>query len=189
MPNPANLTEQQRKWFASVRDGLERETGKTLAEWTDLARGCPETAHRKRLAWMKAQYGLGQNRASMVLNAAFPSAQSWAEPEILAAALWTDPAARAIHDAVHAAAVALPDVIVGQRKAFTAFSRGCQFAAVKPVRAGVLLGLAIPVEDGLVPTGRNGWSERLSSQLVLADAAAVTARVESWVKSAWERSK
>jgi hypothetical protein len=27
------LSERQRKWFASVRANLERDTGKTLAEW------------------------------------------------------------------------------------------------------------------------------------------------------------
>jgi len=194
MPDPGHLTERQQQWFASVREGLERETGKTVAEWAELARACPETAHRKRLAWMKAQFGLGQNRASMVLNAAFPPAASWAAPDALADALWGDPGARAIHDAVRAAALSLPEVIVGQRRGFTAFSRGYQFAAIKPVRAGkngragVLLGLAIPVEEGLCPSGKQGWSERLLSQVVLEDAASVTPRVEAWLRAAWERS-
>ena len=188
MPDPGQLTERQAQWFASLRDGLERETGKTLAEWVELARACPESAHRKRLAWMKAQFGLGQNRASMVLNAAFPSVESWSEPEVLATALWADPGARAIHDAVRVAALGLPDVIVGQRRGFTAYSRGFQFAAVKPGKGGVLLGLAVPVEEGLVVTGKNGWSDRLVSQVVLMDVAAVTPRVGAWLRAAWERS-
>ena len=188
MPNPGQLTERQEQWFASVREGLERETGKTLDEWTALARACPETAHRKRLAWMKTQFGLGQNRASMVLNAAFPSAESWAEPEALAATLWADPGARAIHDAVRAAALAIPDVIVGQRRGFTAFSRGFQFAAIKPVRAGVVLGLAIPVEEGLSLSAKQGWSERLLSQVLLPAPEAVSPRVRAWLAAAWERS-
>ncbi len=188
MPNPGQLTQRQEQWFASVREGLERETGKTLAQWSELARACPETAHRKRLAWMKAQFGLGQNRASMVLNAAFPSAESWSEPETLAAALWADPGACAIHDEVRAAALALPDVIVGQRRGFTAFSRGFQFAAVKPARGGVVLGLAIPVEDGLSPSGKQGWSERLVSQIVLPSPSAVTESVRGWLAAAWKMS-
>ena len=188
MPDPGHLTERQTQWFAAVRDGLERETGKTLAEWVELARACPETAHRKRLAWMKAAFGLGQNRASMVLNAAFPPAASWAEPEALATALWGDPGACATHDAVRAAALALPGVVVGQRRGFTAFSRAYQFAAIKPGRGGVLLGLAVAVEDGLCAAGRQGWSERLVSLVTLADAAAVTPRVEAWLNAAWARS-
>ena len=32
----AGLTEQQHKWFTSVRKGLVRDTGKTLEQWTEL---------------------------------------------------------------------------------------------------------------------------------------------------------
>ncbi len=188
MPDPSQLSPRQQKWFASVREGLERETSRSLAQWAELARACPETAHRKRLEWMKGQFGLGQNRASMVLNAAFPGKESWAAPEGLADALWAEPAVRAIHDAVRAAALALPDVVVGQRKAFTAFSRNFQFAATKPGRGGVVLGLAIPVDDGLSPSGKQGWSERLLSQVVLTEALAVTSGVRDWLSAAWQRS-
>jgi hypothetical protein len=34
----ANLTERQQKRFASVRAGLECDTGKTLAEWVVIGR-------------------------------------------------------------------------------------------------------------------------------------------------------
>jgi hypothetical protein len=70
MPDPVNLTERQRQWFASVRATLESSTGRSLQDWAEVARRCPETAHRKRLAWMKQTHGLGQNYASVVLNAA-----------------------------------------------------------------------------------------------------------------------
>jgi hypothetical protein len=91
MPGPSDLTERQQKWFASVRAGLETATGKTLDQWAALARGCPETAHRKRLAWMKAEHGLGQNHASLVLDAAFPAQDGADDPEAQAAARWSDP--------------------------------------------------------------------------------------------------
>jgi len=58
-----HLTEQQKKWFASVRAGLERDTGKSLAEWIEIARTCPESKPRARLKWFKETHGLLQNRA------------------------------------------------------------------------------------------------------------------------------
>jgi hypothetical protein len=190
MPDPGSLTEQQQKWFASVREGLERETGRTLTQWAELARACPETAHRKRLAWMKERYGLGQNRASLVLNAAFPPAASWANPAPLADALWADAAARAIHDAVRDAAMALPGTILGQRKGFTAFSRKWQYAAIKPAKQGAVLGLAVdPASDpALQPAARDGWSERLLSRMALTMPADVTPRVAGLLRAAWEQS-
>jgi hypothetical protein len=33
-----HLTERQKKWFASVREGLERDTGKSLEDWVAIAR-------------------------------------------------------------------------------------------------------------------------------------------------------
>ncbi|MDB5483083.1 MAG: hypothetical protein JWO83_4136 [Caulobacteraceae bacterium] len=76
MPD-ANLTERQRKWFATVREGLERDTGKTMAEWVAIAHTCPETGHRARLEWFKDIRGLLQNRASQVISEAFGSKMAW----------------------------------------------------------------------------------------------------------------
>src|SRR5579875_3736916 len=108
-----HLTEQQKKWFASVRAGLERDTGKSLAEWIEIARTCPESKPRARLKWFKETHGLLQNRAAMVLNDAFPSISAgWGDPKALRDALWSDPAQRAIFEAVEAAVMTLPKVVV-----------------------------------------------------------------------------
>lgn len=48
-----HLTERQTKWFASLREGLERDTGRPLAALVEIAKTCPETAPRERLKWFK----------------------------------------------------------------------------------------------------------------------------------------
>jgi hypothetical protein len=186
------LTQQQEKWFASVKANLETETGKTLAEWVELARQCPETKHRARLAWMKETYGLGQNRGSVVLAQAFPKAMNWDDETGLVEGLWTDPASRAIYEAVAARATRLPDVLVGPRKTFTAFSRRVQFAAIKPLKGGAaLLGLDVaPEEDPrLAPARKESWSERLKSTLRLETLADVDERVAALIQRSWERAQ
>jgi len=190
MPDAAFLTAAQEKWFAAVRDGLERETGRSLATWVELARSCPETTHRKRLAWMKLQHGLGQNRASIVLQAAFPPDIGWSKPEALADALWADPDARAIHEAVHATVMRLPEIVVGQRKGFTAYSRHFQFCAIRPHRKGAILGLALdPTKDPtLQPPQRQSWSERLVSTMPLPSIAAIPGNLHALLTLAWESS-
>lgn len=185
------LTERQQKWFASVRASLERETGKSLAEWIEIAKACPEGGHRARLKWFKDTYGLMQNRASHVLSEAFPPVMGWSEPDALREALWSDPAARAVFEAVRAAAEALPDVVAGQRKAFSAWSRKVQFAAVRPLKSGcAMLGLALAPDaaPGLELAKNEGWSERLKARLPLADPTAVDADVAALLKAAWDRS-
>lgn len=188
---PSGLTERQQKWFASVRASLERDTGKTLDEWVAIARTCPETKPRARSQWLKEHHGLGANRAAQVLSAAFPSADGWDNPDRLRAALWTDPASRAILETVELAAKALPEVVVGQRKQVTAFSRKVQFAAIRPVKGGTaMLGLALdPAADPRLEAPRNeSWSERLRARMPLASPDAVDTPVVALLKAAWERS-
>lgn len=62
-----HLTERQKKWFAAVEATLERETGRTLAEWVAVARTCPETTSGRQRTWMREHHGLGINRAAYVL--------------------------------------------------------------------------------------------------------------------------
>eukprot|EP01042_Synura_sphagnicola_P015406 gene15406-19505_t len=174
MPETADTTERQARWFQSLKAGLERNTGLTLDQWAAIARGGPETAHRKRLAWMKAHHGLGQNHASLVLRAATANHGPLPDPASRAQALWATPASLALYEALIAVIGALPDVVMTQRKAFTAFSRTVQFAAARPLKGGgLLLGLALdPAFDPrLSPGRREAWSERLKSAVHIATAA------------------
>ena len=186
-----NLTERQQKWFASVRGGLERDSGKSLAQWVAIARTCPETGHRARLKWLKDNHGLLQNRASYVLSEAFEPTMPWNEPSALIDALWTDPAARAVMDAVDAAASTLPDTIRTARKGFTAWSRKVQYAAVRPLKGGgVMLGVALTPDAGARLEGakNEGWSERLKARVALDAPGDVDADIQTLLKAAWERS-
>lgn len=187
----SNLTERQEKWFASVRAGLERDTGRTMEQWVEIARSCPETAHRARLRWFKDHHGLLQNRASQVLSAAFPSTMGWSDAEELIASVWTNPKARAIFEALDAAASSLPDVTRTARKSYTAWSRRVQFAALRPLRSGdVVLGLALQPDSApeLDASRNESWSERLKARATLAGPGDVNNAVRAWLRAAWERS-
>jgi hypothetical protein len=185
------LTDRQKKWFASVQESLERDTGKTLDAWVAIARTCPHTAPKARTDWLRERHGLGVNRAAHVLGVAFPSALSWDDAAGLRAALWKDPASEAILSALEAAVEALPDTVIGQRKSFTAFSRKVQMAAARPVRGGhAMLGLAVTpdADPRLEPRGKSeSWGDRLRAQLLLT-APADVALVAPLLQLAWERS-
>ena len=185
------MTEQQEKWFASVAAGLEKDTGRSVAEWVRIAEACPEAKHRARLQWFKSVHGLGQNRASIVLAHAERRGPACSDADALLDALWIDPASRAIYEAVAARVQALPEVVIGERKGFVGFSRRVQFAAIKPIKGGeALLGLDLEPDAGprLAPTKREGWSERLKSALALASAAEVNAALDGLLRRAWERA-
>ena len=178
-----DLTERQQKWFASVKATLERDTGKSIEQWAAIARSCPETGHNKRLAWLKEKHGIGRNGASLILDVAFPPAP--------AEDLWKDPEAKRLFELVKARILTLPGVIVGERKTYTAFSRGFQFAAAKPVKQALLLGLAVDpdVDPRLLPAAKEAWSERLKSKMPIQTAADIDHRLDPLFKSAFNSSE
>lgn len=188
---PASMTERQEKWFASIVESMERETGKTIDAWVEIARTCPETRPNARKAWFKTEHGIGTNRASIILSRAFPSAANWDDPDALRSTLWGDAGSAAILAGVEAAVGDLPGLVQAQRKAFTAFSREFQFAAIRPTKdGGAMLGLALEptVEPRLQAPKRESWSERLKSVLALASPADVDAAVARLLREAYDRS-
>ncbi len=189
--NDARLTERQKKWFASIREGLKRDTGKTLEQWAAIAQKCPETKHAARVRWLKEKHGLGVNRAATVLDAAFPDTIGWDDPASMLDALWKDPVQRAIYDRVAKHAEALTGTVGGARKSFSAFSRKVQYAALRPYKGAVRLGLGVlpDADPRLEPAKTNeGWSERLTSALTLTKPTDVDARLKALLKQAWEKA-
>lgn len=189
--NPASMTARQEKWFASILESMERETGKTMDEWVAVARTCPETKPAKRKAWFKEHHGIGTNRASIILGKAFPETSHWADPDNLRDTLWADAGSRAILEAVEGAVAGLPGLVSAQRKSFTAFSKEFQFASVRPVKGGAArLGLALdPSADArLEPPKNESWSERLKAVLPLTSPAEVDDTLKTLLRQAWERS-
>jgi len=185
----ANLTERQKKWFESVRASLERDTGKSLAEWVAIANTCPESGHRARLRWFKEEHGLLQNRASQVLNAASETEMAWSDPEALIAQLWTDPRSRALFDTLNQAALTLPGTVRTARKGFTAWSRKVQFAALRPTQGGgAMLGLAVlpTADDRLEPPRSESWSERLKSRVPLPAGSSLDAALINLLRASWQ---
>lgn len=183
------LTEQQRKWLASVRTTLETRTGRSLEQWMAVAAGCPETAPRARQKWLKDVHGLGQNYALLVLSEVAAAAGApLRDAAVMGAALWADPGADAVRLALQDAVDRLPGAITGQRKTFVSWSRNFAFAAARPVKGGVRLGLALVPGGRLGARGRESWSERLPAVVELAGVEAVDAEVRELLRGAWEAS-
>jgi hypothetical protein len=187
------LTERQQKWFASVEASLERETGKSLAEWVKIAKRCPETTPGKRTQWLRDKYGLGVNRIAHILSVAFPEGPGWDDPDALLDQLWKEKEGCAIYEAVaKLVRKEFPDAVIGPRKTFVSFSRKIQFAGILPGPKGTgsaELGLPLPVSASkrLSPMKKRPWAEKHTAILVLNSPKDVDAEVKRLLKLAWEK--
>ena len=186
-----HLTERQKKWFASVEASLERDTGKTLAEWVAIARTCPESTPGRQSAWLCNRDAYNRAKVARVLAGASPGGGGGAAPEVLGAARGKAPASTAIFEAVEAAVQDFEGLVTGQRKGFSAWSRNFQFAAVRPIRGGkARLGLCVsPDADPRLEAPRNeGWSERLKAAATLDSPGQVDAALRTLLRKAWDAS-
>ena len=182
MTSGAVLTERQQKWFATVRANFEAATGRPVAVWVDILKGCPETRPRAQAAWLKATHGIGASHAAFILEAARPAGEpGWSDAEALRATLWSEPRALAILEALERAAADVEGVISGQRKGYTSFSRDVQFAAIRPMK-GARAVLGLKLEASAAPrlaeaVRRESWSERLTATVELDGPGAVDAEI------------
>ena len=182
MKSGAVLTERQQKWFATVEANFEKVTGRPVAVWVDILKGCPETRPKAQAAWLKATHGIGSNHAAHILSAARPADQiGWDDAEALRAALWAEPRSLAVLEAIERATADVDGVISGQRKGYTSFSRAVQFAATRPLKGGgALLGLKLdPALSSRLSQAvrRESWSERLTAVVELDGPGAVDAEI------------
>lgn len=191
MTTPKYVTPKQANWFSKIREGLEQDTGKNLDEWIAIAQACPESTHSKRLKWFKEVHGIGLNRASTIIGAAFETGLGWDNPDGLLDNLWKTPELRATYDAIEVYVKSLgDDVIVGPRKTFSGFSRKYQFAAARPVRGKVRLGLAVDPDEHNLEKAKtsDSWSDRLTSVIIVSSPEEIDEHIKSLIHSAWEAS-
>jgi hypothetical protein len=125
-----------------------------------------------------------------VLDAAFGGENmGWDDPKSLVAALWKDPAHLRIHDALVDVVMKFDGVIVGERQTFTGFSRKYQFAAARPTKDGVRLGLAVDPKSSKrlgPPKPKEGWSDRNKAVAVLTSTKDIDAELRKLLRAAWE---
>jgi hypothetical protein len=184
MPESAN------KWSDGVKANLQAATGKSLAEWVRIAKACPHEAVNDRLKWLREKHGLKMARAGTVLEAAFgTSLFGEDDPAALVDALFGKSFGdqRAIYDAVAEFAVKLGDVTISPRKSYVPFYRKTQFAALRPSKTGLQVGLAfkaLPKSDRLEPVKNLGGGERITHAVVLSNVRAFDAAAKALLRQA-----
>jgi hypothetical protein len=188
MPESAN------KWSQGVKANLEAATGKALDEWIRIAKTCPHQDVNDRLNWLRQKHGLKMARAGTVLEAAFgTSLFGEDDPAALVDGLFGKSFAdqRTIYDAVAEFAVKLGDVTISPRKSYVPFYRKTQFAALRPSKKGLQIGLAfkaVPRSKRLEPVKNLGGGDRISHAVVLPNSRAFDSEAKALLRQAYSEN-
>ena len=194
MPEKYKEPDKIKQYMASLEANLEKATGKSLAQWIKIAKGCPYEKPSERLKWFKKEHGLGMARAGLVVWRAFGEGSLGEEdPNKLVDGLFSKSFAdqRALYDKVAAFVDRLGEGTISPRKGYVALYRLKQYGAIKPSKQGLLVGLALqkyPKSARLIDVKNLGGGERNKKALALASAKDFDAEAKDLIKAAWAES-
>ncbi len=172
---------------------LAETTGKTFAQWVELARKKGITDKWTLKQWLMKEHGHVSMNADWIVHSALSiDVTDYDVPEPLVDALYSGPkeALRPLHEKVVDAALELgKDVIVTACKTMVPIYRKHVFAELAPVEGGVQVRLALgdTKEGGRLERGdARTPGERLTHCVVLRSPKEVDAEFRKWLARAYE---
>ncbi|HWC95837.1 MAG TPA: DUF5655 domain-containing protein [Candidatus Sulfopaludibacter sp.] len=178
----------------AIQRNLKAKSGRTFAEWVELARAENLGSRKERVVWLKSAHKLGTVTAMFIAAAAEGHAvdEEYADEDLLLSRMYGGERAalRPVYDAVTAMALKLgKDVELTVCKTYVGIRRRRQFAMIKPTtRTRVDVGLVLPkakVDDRLVVAGSIG-NDRMTHRIGVGARGEVDGEVKKWLKAAYD---
>lgn len=178
---------------ASIVANLKEKTGKSLDEWTRIARKSGGAKHGEIVKALKEKHGLTHGYANLVAHSALKSdAASLSETTDLVAAQYAGEKAglKPIYDAIIKTAKACGAVEFAPKKAYVSLRRSKQFAIVQPsTRSRLDLGLNL---NGTPAAGRleasGSFNAMVTHRVRLEKPTDVDKDVKAWIKAAFDQA-
>jgi predicted transport protein len=174
---------------------LKANTGRSLGQWTALARKTGKTKHGEIVAWLKREHGLTHGYANLVAHGALQSdarARLAAGDDLVGQMLAGDKAAlRPIFDALLQAVLGFgADVEQAPKKGYLSLRRKTQFATLHPsTRTRFDVGLKL---KGVPPKGRleaaGSWNAMVTHRVRLESPTEVNQELIGWLRQAYDRA-
>lgn len=181
-----------REMEAAVIKNLPVRTGKTLEEWVDFVKQNAPADKSARLAWLKTEHKLGHVQASIILGRVDTGKSDYADAPALVDAMFSgeNAALRPLWEYVGRQVLKLfPGVKMTANRSYIAFSRHRQFMVMRPYKAALLVGLALPKDtehERLVPAKRLGAGDRIAFYLPIRAESDWDRDAVKLVQQAWE---
>ena len=181
-----------REMEAAVIKNLPARTGKTLEEWVDFVKQNAPADKAARLDWLKDEHKLGHVQASIILGRVDTGKSDYASAQALVDAMFSgeNAALRPLWEFVGRQVLKLfPSVKMTVNRSYIALSHRRQFMVIRPYKAALLVGLALPKEtahERLVPAKRLGAGDRIAFYLPIRAQGDWDRDAVKLVQQAWE---
>jgi hypothetical protein len=181
------------KALETMLANLEKNTGKSLAEWVALLRPQNFAKHGEIVSFLKTEHSFGHGFANLVAHEVLQShAGALAETTDLVADQYKGKEQlRPMYDAIMAAVAGFGnDVEIAPKKGYVSLRRKKQFALVQPsTKTRLDLGLNI---KGLAPVGQleasGSFNAMCTHRVRLEQPADLGPEVIEWLKAAYDQA-
>lgn len=176
---------------ASMIAKLEQSTGKTIAQWVEIAKGSGRQKHGEIVKYLQTEHGLTYGYANLVTHTANSSAASMSDDRdalIDAQYAGAKAALRPIYDRLVEIIKGFgDDVEFVPMKAYVSARRNKQFACLQPsTKTRFDVGIKL---KGVAPTERlteGGFNGMVSHLVKVNDLAEIDDELIAWLKQAYE---
>ncbi len=178
---------------ASMIANMKEKTGKSLSEWTAIAKKSGKAKHGEIVGYLKSEHGLTHGYANMVAHTLLKSdAGSMSETTDLVAAQYAgDKAAlKPIYDEIIKTVQGFGAVEIAPKKGYVSLRRSKQFALAQPsTKTRLDLGINLKGEP---PSGRleasGSFNAMVSHRVRLEKPADFDKNVKAWLKAAYDKA-
>jgi hypothetical protein len=184
------------KWVVTVKE----KTGRSLEDWLALVRKSGPKGENERRAWLKSEYGLGQNTAWGIAGHAEPGGSDFASPEAYLAAaneyvdrMFAGPKSALLplyHELLQLGLGLGNNVRACPCRTMVPLYRNHVFAQIKPAtQTRIDLGFALgarAAEGRLIDTGGYAKKDRITHRIPILSVQEIDAEVKKWLKTAYE---
>jgi hypothetical protein len=180
---------------ASMTANLKENTGKSLEQWTRLAKSSGKQKHGELVSWLKSEHALTHGYANLVAHSTFKSdaaSQTAGGADLVSAMFDGDKAPlRPIFDALMKSIRAFgSDIEEAPKKGYLSLRRKTQFATLHPsTKARFDVGLKL---RNVAPSGRleaaGSWNAMVTHRVRLGSAGDVDKQLIAWLREAYEQA-
>jgi predicted transport protein len=192
-PPGERVAKSPEEQMASMTENLKKATGKSLDQWTSIAKNSGKTKHGEVVTWLKSEHGVTHGYANLIAHSAFKSdaaSQTAAGADLVEEMFAGDKAAmRPIFDRIMESVRGFGgDIEESPKKGYLSLRRKTQFATLHPsTKTRFDVGIKL---KGVPPAGRleaaGSWNAMVSHRVRLESANEVDAELIGWIRKAYD---
>lgn len=192
MSHNSYMINMDKKTEETMATNLLKNTGKSLAEWTEIAKANTKGKHSETVTWLKETFDLGLFFADLIVHKANGTdAGSFEDDELIELQYKGKENLKPIYDKLLSEILSLGnDIEIAPKKAYVSLRRKKQFACLKPAtKTRFELELIIKGQEASgILEAITGAGAMCTHKIKIESESQITSEIFNWIKIAYDKA-